>query len=409
MVFHAFPQQQQIDTTSTNPQIQLRQDQLYFEVTGELGSFQISSLFGMAINATTVHAQIGGSQCFFLRNDLDVDSAGEYSYTREVILPLEGGGQGASQFTLNVLFSPIGYGSFSDVLYVWADDDEMNAVTVPLFGIMQEGGGYDTTQVDVPYIYTFQDHYNVTLEQNNQGRLALFEVEGGTYGVTTIYARLSIGTNFRLQGERTPDGGFNLVDQTTIQLPDAGYNNGSITVLFQGQTIGNYIDTLWIWTNDSTVDMLRVLLYGQVVEAQQEPGWIYIGASSFTMSKGVSDSNWPITYMKFNSANIDTLNVMFTHGSNFLIKLNDSDSLMYAGLTLVGEEISRHSELQIFFMGNEVGEYVDTLWLMAPNAEPAYVVCYGYVYDDTQPEFSIWQDHLSITAGLGDEIGRAHV
>ena len=114
-----------------------------------------------------------------------------------------------------------------------------------------------------------------------------------------------------------------------------------------------------------------------------------------------------MTYIKFNTANIDTLNVMFTHGSNFLIKLNDSDSLMYAGLTLVGEEISRHSQLQILFLGNQAGEYVDTLWLMAPNADPAYLVCTGYIYDDTQPEFSIQQNTLTITASLGDEMQRS--
>lgn len=321
-------------------------------------------------------------------------------YSNTFTLPLMGG---QAEMELPIMMLTDQLGEFVDTVVFTTAELEPRRVVVT--GTVSEYVLPDTAAIGVETTY---------LEMKAEGgaSTATAQLSGFALGVSEIHARIVHGSPFYLVSSDASAGGQSMAQEIVLPLDSSMLNpmdvyQFELNMLFSPDTFGVFMDTLWISADNTEVVPQYVVLYGEYSEMQPQQGWFYIGESMFTMSKGVTEQYTPSVWLKFHSENNDSLNIVFNEGSNFRIKLSDSDSVLYSNLTLVGDEINQHSQLQIYFTGSEIGDYVDTLWFYPSNAQPVMVVFYGFVYDNTFPEFSIWQNTLTITASLGDEMQRS--
>ena len=329
--------------------------------------------------------------------------------TNTFTMPLYGR---SMEMSLPILLYTSQIGTFVDTILITTA--ELDPIRVVVVGNVTEYVMPDTAAIGLT------EHY-LEMKVQGAGSAVVGQVTGYALGVTEIHARISNGSPFYLLSpDETEDGSHSYAQEIVIPLDSSlissmGVYQFRLNTLFVPDSFGVYIDTLWVWADNTAAVPQYVVLYGEASDVQPQQGNFYTGATSFTLSKGVMDQNTPSTYLKFHSENNDMLNIMFTEGNHFRIRVPGNDSLLYAGLTLYGDEINLNSQLEILFFGNEVGDYVDTLWFYPSNAQPVMVVFYGHVYDNSQPMFSIETTFTDITvpqyADLWESMGavEAHV
>ena len=373
-------------------------------------------VLGMAMNVNNVHGRIANESSNFFILDPAIQSAagGEggdgstpniYQYLlKEYDVNMTTNPDAPSFYFLVMYTGPVG--QFSDTLWISAPGVQPQAL---VFTAAPAQSGGDTTVVGEPYLRMNSNYYEIKLEQEESAYTVsgLTYAQGEAYGVDTVFARLSNAQYFGLQENAVPEPDGSLSFNQTMAIPVGGTGYGvsfALPVLFATNVLGQYTDTLRVWTNNANVPVQQILLLGQLSEPMPQQGYFYISESSFSLSKGYTEQYSPSAWLKFYSQNNDSLRITFGQGSHFLMRASESDSILHSTMKLTFEEMARNSQLQVFFTGNEIGEYVDTMWFYPSNAQPAYVVFYGYVYDNTQPQFSLQQTKAEVSVKLGDPI-----